>query len=88
MIGAAVGCAGAYEAWRRRRAGQLAVVGVPAAGATVTALQPRPVGATSVTGVRDERFCELPAAHGRAQQGRALRAVSGVPPDGPPLRAR
>lgn len=44
MIGAAVGCAGAYEAWRRRRAGQLAVVGVPAAGATVTALQPRPVG--------------------------------------------
>lgn len=44
MIGAAVGCAGAYEAWRRRRAGQLAVVGVPAAGATVTALQPQPVG--------------------------------------------
>lgn len=44
MIGAAVGCAGAYEAWRRRRAGQLAVVGVPAAGATVSALQPRPVG--------------------------------------------
>lgn len=44
MIGAAVGCAGAYEAWRRRRAGQLAVVGVPAAGATVTARQPRPVG--------------------------------------------
>lgn len=44
MIGAAVGCAGAYEAWRRRRAGQLAVAGAPTAGATVTALQPRPVG--------------------------------------------
>lgn len=44
MIGAALGCAGAYEAWRRRRAGQLAVAGAPTAGATVTALQPRPVG--------------------------------------------
>lgn len=44
MIGAALGCAGAYEAWRRRRAGQLAVAGAPTAGATVAALQPRPVG--------------------------------------------